>query len=296
MIWALLVAAYAVAITLTLFIIVKRRSAPDAELQALGVRALEELPPGERLKALGDVVKIRSGDLRWFERSVSTVGVAAFISSGIVAAIQTMKLELQQDEVRRLEADLESVQARRAAIDRTLASLSRAVLLETDRKGLLTDSEEQVLRLRLEELDKKGDETSVPERFRITWALGAFDDAVALVEAHPEAFGGSAASDRLTLGEYYLLRGNEPAARKTVDDLKTNEASLARTEYARLVQLDACLRGINDFHVTEFARMVGTTRAEARSRLERHVTRVRQALDARRRDAEAGIESERPTR
>src|SRR5262245_8480178 len=66
----------------------------------------------ERSQLLTTIADIRSKEIRWYERALSTLGIMALITTTSAAAVQTIRSAIQERESRILQGQLDDIRGR----------------------------------------------------------------------------------------------------------------------------------------------------------------------------------------
>lgn len=140
-------------------------------------------PTPADLTAIAEVAKARQTEVRWFERSVSTIGILAFFSMIIATTIQTINSAKTDIESSNVKQEIKVLEAQRATWKKLLKSLSEVIVLK-QLNGKIEESEKDVLRQRVQDLEDadSGKVEDEKERFKIYLALGRHDQASALLQ------------------------------------------------------------------------------------------------------------------
>lgn len=279
MIWTLLIATYAVGLSV-IFLIVQKRRAKETDLLAEARKlAGDELTPLERLEALAQMARIRKREMPWFEQSLSTLGVVVFFSMLIATSVQTAKASLEAAEAERLRQDVKALEVQRSDLDTLVVDITRAVVTQYRRTGRLDPTGERVLKHRLLELDKVANPSRADliEKFEIAFIAGDFERAVSLIERNIDLLDRTDPGNIITLAEYYYLGGAAGSATELLDQLEPKMSTLPPAWRVRMIVLNSILKPDPPRYSAELSAVLRISSEDAARQLEFLVNRFKGA-------------------
>jgi hypothetical protein len=166
-------------------------------------------PSAEELKTIARVAKVRQTEIPWYERSVSTIGLVAFLSMIIATSFQTINSAKTDIESSNVRQEIKVLESQRAGWKKMLKSLSEVIVLKQMDSGKIEDSEKDVLKQRLKDLEDADSGLSVDEleRLQLYLALQEYDNAASLVEKSSTLANGTSPEHLLLLAETSFLDG-----------------------------------------------------------------------------------------
>lgn len=272
LVWALLV--YSAVATYAL-VAVQRQTRDNRSLDKLRSEALELTDPVQRVAALTEVEKLRESTRPWWERSVSTLGVIAFFSMSLAAAVQTVDAGMKAEKVARLSSDMGQLRAEIDSVQESIRASSAVVVGEYDETGELDRSGREVLRNRLASLSRQGvhDRSGLLEEYEISLILGDFERALSALEAVVGLLNDTPA-DQLVLAEYYYLTGAAGSARRALGNVEPSVSTLPWQLRVRVIVLNVALAGDRDSGQRALASALKVSTEAARIRLDLALARL----------------------
>jgi hypothetical protein len=199
----------------------------------------------------------------------------------LATGIQTTKAGIDETRSERLKVELKQLERQRSELETLVARVSRAVIEEYQKRGVIDDGARELLRFRLRSLasmkSKKRDQAL--EQFSIALVLGEFAAATSVLDEYGALLDETSPPDLISLAEYYLIKGVEPLARETVERVESDLSKLPTPLRLRAVVVLAALERNNDAYVPEVAALLKMNLPQARERLEREVGRLRKAAE-----------------
>lgn len=268
----LILAFYGCGVTLVLFVLVRRRHRRDEVLDRFDEMATAEMPAAERLKAAAEMIKARQGQISWWERSVSAIGVIAFFSMMTATTIQTFRAGLETGRAERLRHEVEILERSQESLRIALTDTVSILVAEAQRGRPLKPSARRLLRQRLELLfdQERREREDLIEIFEIAFALKDYETVLHVLDADRTVLDQAQPVDNLTLAQFYLLNGAPSSARPYLERVQTQASRLPPEWRARLavvrVALDATTK---ERSILELAAALDLPAEEARLRLNR---------------------------
>lgn len=240
---------------------------------------IDDLEPMQKLDALAKIVEIRKGDIPWHERSISAIGVIAFFSMLLATGVQTTKTGIEESRGEHLKQELRQLEKQRSELEGLVATVSKAVIEEYQKSGVIDGSARELLRFRLRSLVAIQNKRTAQalEQFNIALVLGEFGTAVDVLDEYGELLDETNPPDRISLAEYYLLRGAEPFARETIAPVESGLSKLPTPLRLRAIVVRAALDRNEEAHVPEVSALLKIDLQTARKELDRRVVRLREA-------------------
>jgi len=191
----------------------------------------------DRAEVLKVVAEVRRNALPWYARAISTVGIAALITTSVSTAVQTIRSTVQEREVKEWEARSAEAEKRVAQADDVIAAIAHTLIVKASRVAVLSAEEQEIVRYDLKRLAEKPMLT-VRERDELMAAsivVREFSAAVSLMNRQPELFDQAAPPDQVSLAEYYYLTGDQARGRTMADRAVGNRNRLNRDTAVRLI-------------------------------------------------------------
>lgn len=277
MIWYSLLVVYALCLTL-LFVLKNYRLHKGGFIEQLREAAeSQDLSPLERFNSLCEVTKIQQNQIPWYERSVSTIGIVAFISMLIATGIQTISATHESLKVDLLKAEVEKLTKQKDEAETLVSDISNAVLSLYLKSGKLEAAEAAILRYRMKQLENvsKLDEKVLIEQYRIALILGEFDKAIDILDKNIQLLDETADADQISLAEYYYLTGGHEKARELINRLQPKLSILADQLKFRIIVLSALTDPEAELKIENYIRQIASLLkidfAEADVRLKREM-------------------------
>lgn len=272
----ILLLTYSIAVSAYLFRVNQLRHGQD-DLEPMWQRltSKEELSFAE-VKALTEIAKVRQMQIPWYERSLSALGIVAFLSMLVATSFQTINAVKTEVESKSLRDEIHSLEAQRDSWNRLIRDLSEVIVLKAT-NDKLEKSEQGVLKQRLSEIERvdNSDKETDSEKLRIYLALKLYDNASTLIEKS-KALGDAATSENIIfLAEMSYLDG---ARGRTKVLLKKFESGLANQPIdwqARFYVLNAALSADPKLYGNEIAALKHISLDEANQWLEIKVNELR---------------------
>lgn len=272
-----IVSAYSLGIT-TVLLLNRYRNAHEREL----LKLLDEVPfdrlePVARLEALAKAGEVRSKQVPWYERSLSTIGAIGFFSMLVATGLQTTNANLSDAKLQKLQGQMETLKAQQASLEPAVARAAQAAIEQYWLRHILEDGAEEVLRLRLDTLQAspaKGME-KVAEMLDIALVLRDVQRAVSLVEEHPEFYEAAEPFQLVSIAESYVISGSTAHAAETLKRLEGDLSTLGSPLRFRVLVLKAVLGSDREQLLSEVSMLLRVGMPEARARLQHDVERLR---------------------
>lgn len=151
----MLLLIYSMILTVLLVILYRMRHR-QSELDRIWKDVTAKTDPTlEELKAIAEVAKARQTEIPWYERSLSTIGILAFFSMMLATSFQTISSAKTAIESSNIRQEINVLESQRAGWKRLLKSLSEVVVLKQMNSGRIEESEKNVLRQRLSDLEQE---------------------------------------------------------------------------------------------------------------------------------------------
>lgn len=230
--------------------------------------------PVKSLELLKALAELEQASLPWYQRSLSAIGVIAFLSMTLAAGLQTVNSYLEQAKAQRLEGQIEALRTERQAAEQFVDSISATILADLERGGRAPGKlERRLLAHRLRRIEQVLDPTpeQLREAFSLAVALQDWAAVASAVEHHKELLDLNALPDLLSLAEYYFIVGSRERAREVQGDIWPQRTRLAVGAQRRLLMLRAALGFDREAVVAELARLFDLRPEEARAQLEQAV-------------------------
>jgi hypothetical protein len=277
LLWTL--AFYGLGATAVLLLSRYRAARERALLQHLLSISLDTLQPLEQLEGLAKRAEILSKQIPWYERSLSTIGVIAFFSMLIATGLQTTNANLSDAKIQRLQDQLKALEGQQASLAPAVARAARATIDQYQGGHVLEDGAEEVLRLRLDTLQRSSadGEEAIAEMLDIALVLRDLHQAVSLIEEHPEFVETAKPYHLASVAECYFISGSKAHASETLKRLEDGISNLNRNQRLRVLVLKAALTGNIEPQVEKVAVLLRTTSSKGRDRLRRDVQRLQRS-------------------
>lgn len=267
----------------TLALLWLRRRSPAEQLGGRILSELEaasEVSEEKRFELMAKVASLYHETVPWFERSLSTVGVFAFLGMAVASAVQTVSANSAAARADQLRAELEVLQQEAAQAEAILDRVARGILTLGWSGEDLDEASREVLRHRLRTLEAASPSADGNrERYLIALALGDFRGAIGVLEADRELLGSTSPGDLVTLAEYYYLTGAEERARQLTQRAGEKASDLPRPVRVRLITLEAALSGLGEEHTIRLAALLRLSKPAAQQILRSRVRRLVQARE-----------------
>ncbi len=184
-------------------------------------------PSDADIRAIARIARVRQGEISWFERSISTIGIVFFFSMLIATSIQTINSAKAEIESANLKQELKGLESQRNAWNKLIKELSEVIVLKQSNYGRLEKSEEEVLRQRLTQVEEieKPDKEDEAEKLKLYLALKQYDKASALIDKSTLLADAASPETLIFLAEMSFLDGARARA-KTL--LKKFESELSK--------------------------------------------------------------------
>lgn len=244
----------------------QRRQQTDNELERLWQTITSKPNPSTKeIKAIAEIAKARQTEIPWYERSLSTIGIVAFFSMLIATSFQTINSAKTEIESSNLKQEIKGLESQRASWKQLIKGLSEVIVLKQTNGLTIEESEANVLKQRLDEIDRIGTSNREDdvEKLRLFIALKQYDSASALVEK--SAFLKDEASPEIVLlvAEGCYLDGAKGRARSLLKKVEP-ELSKQRLEWQlRFLVLNAVLASDYQPYVNQVAALKRVSLGEA---------------------------------
>lgn len=275
MVWTLLLLFYGILLTVIQVYDKRKRLHPfEIEIRRLNgsIKSIESTT--DRVKIISALAELQKVTIPWYERSISMMGVVAFISMSVAIGIQTINANLQEVRSMRLESKLNDLSAEREAAEEFVTEVSRAVVSGILDIRSLGDVERRILRYRLDRLRKSSvvGIDKIREMYTLALALRDYEVAVSVLELNPGLLDSTVPGDRLSLAEYYYFVGAVQSSKDLQQQIWMQRQHLARPLAKRLAILRTAIGFNVDVEVEELVRVFGLRKDEARQMLSREVS------------------------
>ena len=222
----------------------------------------ESTPPSaESVKAYSEFRRTMQLELSWYQRSLSTFGVIAFVSMTVAAAIQTVRANKEQMDAEALRKENTQIEAQVSSIAKDMAIQMQSEYLTGVRPN---DTEKQLLRYRLNELARQPITLDIArERFDAAIMLDDHNAALSAYASYPKGVD-VRPEDRVRLAEGALMMGNPIAARALFLGLLESSVQLDKSLRARVIILETALDP-EKLRAEEYAALKGISPIEART-------------------------------
>lgn len=254
-------------------------------------------PTVDDLKAIAEIAKVRQTEIPWYERSLSTIGLVAFFSMLIGTSFQTINSAKTEIESSNLRQEIKGLELQRAAWNKLVKSLSEVIVLKQMNSGKLAESERDVLRQRIRDLEQTTNKTKQDEseQLKIYLALNQFDNASALVEKSQVLLEDTTPENLLLLAEASFLDGAKNRAKVLLSKFEPNISKQPQDWQVRFFILSAALDPNPGNYAKDVAAIKGISLSEAGEFLNARVDELKQ--NARRIAAASNkAEEENPSR
>ncbi len=234
-------------------------------------------PTAADLTAIAEVAKARQSEIHWFERSVSTIGIVAFFSMIIATTVQTINSAKTDIESSNVKQEIKALEAQRVTWKKLLKSLSEVIVLK-QLNGRLEESEKDVLRQRLQDLEEadSGKAEDERERLKLYLALGRHENASALVEKSSVVAADTTPENLILLAETSYVDGAKSRANLFLNKFEPNLSKQPVDWQVRFFVLKAALAGTPAAYAKDVAAVKGTDLAEAEQFLVGRVEQLKQ--------------------
>src|SRR5258707_11464655 len=105
----------------------KRQSQKDRLSTEVDKISLDQFSAPEKLQALSHLAVIQQHRVPWYERSLSTIGVVAFLGMIIATGVQIIKTSVESGKAEQLQQQVAALNQERSVIEEFLAKVSRSV-------------------------------------------------------------------------------------------------------------------------------------------------------------------------
>lgn len=269
---------YAVALTLYLLQLHRTRNR-ETELDRIW-KDVTQKPnlTTEDLKAIAEVAKVRQTALPWYERSVSTIGIVAFFSMLIATSLQSINSANTEIESSNVRQEIKALEAQRDVWKQLVKSLSEVIVLKQLNSGKIEESERDILRQRVKDLEQA--ETGKPEtdseRLKIYLALQQFDNASAIVEKSSALAESTLPETLLLLAENSFLDGAKSRTKLLLSKFEPNISKQPLEWQVRFFVIKAALEPSPEVYTKEVAAIRGMDLKEAQELLIARVEQLKQ--------------------
>jgi hypothetical protein len=156
----------------------------QSELDVVWQRITSNQNPSVKdVRAIAKIAKARQTEIPWYERSLSTIGIVAFFSMLVATSFQTINSARTEIESSNLKQEIKTLELQRGAWAKLIKDLSEVILLKQTSAGKLEQSEQDVLRQRLGEIERneKPSKEIDTEQLKIHLALREYNEASTLI-------------------------------------------------------------------------------------------------------------------
>lgn len=227
MIWAYISVIYSLLVSIFIVNIFYRQR-NDLHLNNLETiyKEKEDIDIRKKIKTLKKIEEIRSLKRSWYEKAISTIGIAAFISMSIAVLIQAYSSNLKEIKINNLQKEMEIIEPQKKLVKEHLhIALTR--LLEDSTKGYsLSKNDNKLLNWGIEELKNKTlNSKEANELYKIYFSLRNYKKASEIVEENWNLLKDNNGDDLITLSEYYYINKNILYAKKTLSSFNIHGAT-----------------------------------------------------------------------
>jgi hypothetical protein len=228
-----------------------------------------ELPASERLQQLVELTKLERERMPWYERSLSAIGVVAFISMSIATGFQTIKSSIDSVKAEQLRKEVQDLQRESAEMTVPIANAAKSLEIQGRREGWIDQSAKGLLRVRLQVLQREPNPSKddIQEMFFLSLLVSDPEMATRLANGSPEILNAAPISDLVALAEDYYYIDDKLEARQVLKMIVGSE-SLTNTIYiTRYYRLRAALESLDSTVVHQFAVALKVSDSDAKDRL-----------------------------
>jgi len=232
----------------------------------------------ENLKVIAEIAKVRQTEIPWYERSLSTIGIVAFFSMIIATSVQTINSAKTDIESSNIRQEIKGLEAQRAAWKRQLKSLSEVIVLKHLDSGKIEESEKDVLRQRVKDLEEadSGELEDESERLKIYLALQQYDNASVIVQKSTVLAQGTSPETLLLLAENSFLDGAKNRTKLLLSKFEPNISKQPVEWQVRFFVVKAALEPSPTVYSKEVAALKGIDLTEAEQLLAIRVDQLKQ--------------------
>jgi uncharacterized membrane protein len=286
-------------LSLTLYLLrIQRMQNKQTELDKIWKEITAKPNPGlEDLKVIAEVAKVRQTEIPWYERSLSTIGLVAFFSMLIATSFQTINSAKTEIESSNLRQEIKGLESQRAGWNKLVKNLSEVIVLKQMNSGKLEESEKDILKQRISDLEQTNSKTKEDEieQLKIYLALKQFDNASALVEKSEVLVNDASPENLLLLAEASFLDGAKNRAKFLLSKFEPNISKQPQEWQVRFFVIRAALDPNPGNYAKDVAAIKGISLSEADELIANRVDGLKQ--EARRRAAASnGAEGENGSR
>lgn len=240
--------------------------------QNLEILANELEDKEKKISKLIEIEKLKISKIPWWERSVSTIGVLAFISMTIATSVQTTNSILIEHKLEKSKMNSSKLTEKIDSAESLIKSISHIVLKQRVEHGQLDKAGKEVLLHRLSGIlfdDDKSNEHAI-EAYNISMALGKYDTAIEIIEEHEVVFRSTLPSDQVSLAEYYYLIGLEEKSKHIVERLSGKHGNMSKNTEVRSIFLRVILnKGRNKSEaIREVQSILNVSKGKAKQSIE----------------------------
>jgi hypothetical protein len=278
MILELLLSTYALVATIILVWRRRRRSSRD-EIQA-AVENWFKISPmtHESVSAFSEFTTSQQGVLPWFERSLSTVGVVAFLAMSITTAVQSIQSINSEVQAKLLRAEVSDLEKQKDSATRVINSSIRALRDVVSMHDGVDPGVKELLRFHLQRTVELKDapKDMVLQAFGTAVLIGDYETARELFRKWPDLAAASKPEEQLALAEGLYLLGQPQRSREVMTDVMSRRSELPINAQRRTLILSSVLNPAED-QAGPFAALLGLSIDDAHRVLDAEGARLRHA-------------------
>ncbi len=198
----------------------------------------------KKINALVELSKVLTSQIPWWERSLSSIGVIAFVSMTLATTVQTTKSILTESKLVEVNTEMDELQSKIDNAESLIKSIADVTLKQRIAHGLLDEGGEEILEHRLASLTQRErmTDTEALEAYSIAMALGRYKSAVSIIEGYETLLTSTGPSDLVSLAEYYYLVGIEEKSSNMLADVMLRSEHLSQGAEIRAIILSVGLR------------------------------------------------------
>jgi hypothetical protein len=240
-------------------------------------------PSPEAIMAIAEIAKVRQAEIPWYERSLSTIGILAFLSMIVATGFQTINSAKAEAESASLRREAKILESQRNSWKKLVKELSGVVVLKQASFGKIDKSEEEVLRQRLDQIDEieKPGKDEDTERLKIYLALKQYDDAAALIHRSTWLSEGVSSENLLFLAEMSFVDGAKGEATSLLNHLDSQLSKQPLEWQLRYFVIRAAIDSDLASYSRQIAAIKGLSLEDAQDWLQRRVSELRQQASRR---------------
>ena len=275
----LLLGVYAVVATLILVWTRKRRVSGDEIRFAVEGWFKTSPMTHESVSAFSEFTTSQQSVLPWFERSLSTIGVAAFLAMSITTAVQSVQSISSESQAKLLRAEVSDLQKQKDSATRVINSSIHALRDVVSMHDAVDPSVKELLRFHLQKTVEMKDASKdmVLEAFGTAVLIDDYETARELFRKWPDLAAASKPEEQLTLAEGLYLLGQPQRSREVMADVVNRRSELPVNAQRRALILFSVLHP-EENQAGSFAALLGLSIDDARRILDAEGARLRHSF------------------